>query len=228
MDALQAVGDPELREALLFARRQSGAVTADEFAATQGIHRNVARARLERLAAAGLLDVGFERRTGRSGPGAGRPAKTYAASPELEAIEFPSRHYDDLVARLLEVLPARGRARAMRTAGAAFADDLAGRARLKRQRTLRAAATAVCDAVRRLGFHASVEHVDKNEAVIATSTCPLRPVVRSRHEAAEIDAGMWARLAALATGRDVDHVVCETHGCLDDGACRVRVSFRSI
>src|SRR5205085_3331160 len=56
MDPLEAAGDPELREALLCARGQARPVTADELAAAREVHRNVARARLERLAEAGLLE----------------------------------------------------------------------------------------------------------------------------------------------------------------------------
>src|SRR5262245_15639502 len=96
MDHLAAVGDPELRVALLFARSRSRAVTADELAAEAGLHRNVARSRLERLVEAGLLAVGYERRTGRTGPGAGRPAKTYSVVPQLETIEFPEGKNESL------------------------------------------------------------------------------------------------------------------------------------
>ncbi len=63
MDHLAAVGDPELREALLFARSHARPVTADELARAKGLHRNVARSRLERLVEAGLLAIGYERRT---------------------------------------------------------------------------------------------------------------------------------------------------------------------
>ena len=61
MDYLAAVGDPELREALLYARGQARPVTADELASAKGVHRNVARSRLERLVSAGLLASGYER-----------------------------------------------------------------------------------------------------------------------------------------------------------------------
>jgi predicted ArsR family transcriptional regulator len=136
MDELEAVGDPEARRALLFARRRARPVTADELAAEEGVHRNVARARLERLAAAGLLEVGYERRSGRSGPGAGRPAKTYAVAPELAAIQFPERHYEALLGRALDELPQRGREAALRRIGVAFAGDLADRAGLRPRREL--------------------------------------------------------------------------------------------
>jgi predicted ArsR family transcriptional regulator len=229
MDELQAVGDPELREALLFARRHPDAVTADELAAAQGIHRNVARSRLERLAEAGLLVIGFERRTGRSGPGAGRPAKTYAVAPQLRAVEFPARKYEALLGRLLAALPSAGRTEAADAVGRAFADDLADAAGLKRRRSVRAGVDAVCDAMRRLGYQASVEEVGEDRAVISTPTCPLRPFVREHPEAAEIDRGMWAGLAARAIGAEVREVACETRDCLDDHAsCKVLLQLRRV
>jgi len=229
MDELQAVGDPQLRAALLFARRRAAPVTADELAEAQGIHRNVARSRLERLVEAGLLRIGFERRTGRSGPGAGRPAKTYAVAPELRAVEFPPRRYDALAGHLLDALPARARAGALRAIGAAFAADLAESSRLKRRRTLRGAAAAVCDALRRLGYHASVAEIGGDSAVITTSTCPLRPLVRANPDAAAIDTGMWATLTEFAGGWKVGEVSCDTHGCLgDDTPCTVRLQLRQV
>src|SRR3954451_2898494 len=112
MHRLDALGDWGLRETLLFARAQELPVTADEVAAAHRVHRNVARGRLERLARAGLLIASFERRTGRTGPGAGRPAKTYRVAPELSAIEFPRRRYAQLIPLAVHTLPrAAGRER---------------------------------------------------------------------------------------------------------------------
>src|SRR5437764_800316 len=124
MDRLSAVGDSGLRAALEFVRGQEQCVTADELAAHDAIHRNVARSRLERLASAGLLETGFTR------AGAGRPAKTYRAAPELSAIEFPAHHYEELVGLLAE-----GRSD-LREVGAAFGRRLAKAAGLPSRRNL--------------------------------------------------------------------------------------------
>jgi predicted ArsR family transcriptional regulator len=225
MHELDAVGDPELREALLYARSRERAVTADELGAAHGIHRNVARSRLERLVRAGLLEVGYERRTGRVGPGAGRPAKTYAVVPELGAIEFPARRYETLLGLLLEAVPAIERVDRLREVGASFGRELADAADLRPARRLRTGFERMCTAVRALGYQASLEDVDDTGAVIATPTCPLRPLVRAHPEAAELDRGMWAGLASRALeGVDVSEVACETHNCLlDHASCRVRV-----
>jgi hypothetical protein len=64
--------------------------------------------------------------------------------------------------------------------------------------------------------------------VIATPTCPLRPLVRARPDAAEIDRGMWQGLAAHALeGVTVERVHCETRDCLlDHASCRVVLSLQ--
>lgn len=226
MDELEAVGDPELREALLFARGEARPVTADELADAQGVHRNVARSRLERLVEAGLLAPGYERRTGRTGPGAGRPAKTYSVEPELTAIEFPARRYEALLGLMVEALPATGRTKRLHEVGVAFGGELAQAAKLRPASSLRAACEGVCKAVRRLGYQASVDEVTQDGAVIATPTCPLRPLVRARPEVAEIDRGMWSGLVAHASGTAVARVECETKDCMADHAsCRVLISL---
>ena len=220
---LASVGDPDLREALLFARGRSAPFTADDAAAALRVHRNVARSRLDRLAAAGHLDLSYERRSGRSGPGAGRPAKVYRVAPETEALEFPPRRLTSLVSRLLDELPARGRARTLRRVGEDFGRELADAAKLEPTPHLAEGLEHVCAAVRSLGFQASLREVDGDTAVIATPTCPLRPLVAAQPEAAEIDRGMWAGLVERGVrGVRAERVACETANCLDDhSSCSV-------
>ncbi len=227
MDRLEAVGDRELRQALLYARSRPAPVTADELADAEGIHRNVARARLERLAAAGLLEPGFERRSGRTGPGAGRPAKTYAVRAELSAIEFPQRRYERLIALLIETLPAGARPETLREVGVAFGRELAEIAALRPATTLPAAAESICAALGRIGYQAAVDQVGAGEASIHTPMCPLRPLVVETADATQVDRGMWAGLAAAAlAGVAVERIACESRDCLDGhGSCRVRLSL---
>ena len=106
MNVLDVIGDPELRETLLEVRGRPRAASISEIADATGVHRNVARRRLERLVAAGLLTASFERPPGRSGPGAGRPAKVYSPTPDTTAIEFPARRYPELVGLLVDAVPA--------------------------------------------------------------------------------------------------------------------------
>ena len=228
MEPLDAIGGRELREALLFVRGSADAVTADDAAEELGVHRSVARRRLEQLARAGLLRTSFERSSGRVGPGAGRPAKLYSAAPEQEALELPPRRFPALVARLLDEIPAEGREQALRAAGEDFGRELARAAKLRPRTRLEAGLEGVCSAVRSLGFQAALERVDGATAVISTPTCPLRPLVSLRAEAAVIDRGMWSSLVECGVrGVRADAVDCETHSCLDGGeSCAVVIRLR--
>jgi predicted ArsR family transcriptional regulator len=213
VDALEGIAQRELRDIVLFARSRSGPITADDVAARFHVHRSVARGRLDRLAEAGLLAVGFERRTGRSGPGAGRPAKIYSVPPETAALEFPDRHYDRLLGHLVAALPESDLGRA----GAAFAHDLAPEGTIPADP--RAAAERACAILGGLGFQATVEDVAEGRVTITTPTCPLRPLVVANPQAAVVDRAMWAELTGAAT--------CETCDCLDgDAACKVVLEFR--
>ena len=223
-DRLEAVGDPALREALLFVRGAERPITADDLAAHSGVHRNVARSRLERLVAAELLEVGFERRSGRSGPGGGRPAKTYSATPELSGIEFPARRYEALLGFLADGVSKPK----LRAAGVAFGHELARSAGLTSTRNRRRGLDRVCSALRSLGYQATVEEADDRRAVLATPTCPLRPLVVSRPETAAIDEGMWIGLTEAALeGVSAAAVTCGTHGCLEaHESCRITIEIK--
>src|SRR5262245_37475155 len=74
--------------------------TRDEAAAALAIPRSVVAFHLDKLAEADVLEVRFERLTGRQGPGAGRPAKLYRLANDELAASIPERRYD-LAAALL-------------------------------------------------------------------------------------------------------------------------------
>ena len=223
MDALEAVGDPELRATLLFVRGARRPVSIAEVARAHDVHRNVARRRLERLAAAGLLVAGFERRTGRTGPGAGRPAKVYAPAPETAAIEFPERRYADLIGLLVDAMPKRR----LSDAGARFGTELAAAAGIEPERDRRAGLERMCDAVGALGFQARLGRLDGTSAEILTPTCPLRPLVVANPAASELDHGLWRGLVAAALEEvRVEDVSCGTRDCLEPcSSCRIVVSL---
>jgi predicted ArsR family transcriptional regulator len=225
---LDAIGDRDLRETLLLARAHALPLTADDVAAAHRVHRNVARARLERLVEAGLLIASFERRSGRTGPGAGRPAKTYRVAPEMSAIEFPERHYDRLIGFIVDALPEGSRRASLRRAGVAFGRELWRDARLRPAKSLRPALGRVCTALGRLGYQASVAEVTGERALLTTATCPLRPLVCADAELAELDRGMWTGLLAAALGdTEATSIRCDTgKTCRRRGAdCRVLLTL---
>src|SRR5215207_7555553 len=73
---------------------ERGEVSRDETAEALDLARSVAAFHLEKLVDARLADVRFERRTGRSGPGAGRTAKLYRRSDAEIEVSLPERRYD--------------------------------------------------------------------------------------------------------------------------------------
>jgi predicted ArsR family transcriptional regulator len=228
LDRLDAIGESGLRAALLYVRGSADPVTADDAAEALGLHRSVARSRLERLLRTGVVEASFARLSGRTGPGAGRPAKLYSAAPEAEALEFPPRRLPALIARLLDEVPADGRAEALRVAGEDFGRDLALAAGLRPTARVEDGLERVCAAVRSVGFHAVLDGIDGDAAVISTPTCPLRPLVTERPEAASIDQGMWAGLVERGVrGVRAESVECETHSCLEVGeSCAVVIRLR--
>jgi predicted ArsR family transcriptional regulator len=222
-----ALGDPDLRATLAFARGRRDPVTAGDVAAGLDVSPSVARWRLERLLEQGFLVPRFVRRGRRTGPGAGRPAKTYAVAPETTALEFPRRRYEELVRLLIEVVPRRGRGERLAELGLAFGRELARTAGVRPAVRAATALDRVCRALGTLGFQAAVESVAPDRAVVVTPTCPLRPLVANANPAREIDQGMWRGLVAAALrGRDAADVRCETHECLaGDASCRILIGL---
>jgi predicted ArsR family transcriptional regulator len=227
LDRLAAAGDPQLRRIVVYARGRRDPFTAAEAAAALDLHRNVARSRLDRLVDSGFLSVAFERRGGRRGPGAGRPAKIYRVAPELEAVEFPDRRLVELIGLLVETIRPSDRVTALREAGESFGRSLAAAGGLKPRRGVKAALEAVCDALGSLGFHASVVSLDGDRAELASPTCPLRPLVVKYPEAAAMDRAMWAGLVESSLyGGSARRIECETPACLSpDRACSILLSL---
>ena len=100
VSAVAALDEPTRRRLYDHVVRQPGPVSRDEAAAALGLARQTAAFHLDRLADESLLDVVYERRSGRTGPGAGRPAKLYKRSAREVTVSLPERHYE-LAGRLL-------------------------------------------------------------------------------------------------------------------------------
>lgn len=99
-----ALGDPTRRRIFFFVREAQDLVGKDEVAAGVGVERRLAAFHLDKLVEQGFLRAEFQRRTGRTGPGAGRPAKLYALTEAEVSVSLPERHYDLLAELLLRAM----------------------------------------------------------------------------------------------------------------------------
>jgi predicted ArsR family transcriptional regulator len=100
LGGLALLGDRVRRAIYLHVVSSDGEVSRDEAADAVGVSRSVASFHLDRLVEEGLLEAGFRRLSGRTGPGAGRPSKLYRRSGRQLDVTLPPRRYE-LAARLM-------------------------------------------------------------------------------------------------------------------------------
>ncbi|MET9275059.1 helix-turn-helix domain-containing protein [Kribbella sp. NPDC003557] len=93
VQAVAVLEEPTRRRLYEYVVGRPEPVSRDDAASALGIPRTTAAFHLDRLTEEGLLDTCYERRTGRTGPGAGRPAKLYHRSDREIEISLPERQY---------------------------------------------------------------------------------------------------------------------------------------
>lgn len=122
-------------------------LSRDEAAAAAGVTRALAAFHLDKLVAAGLLDVEYRRLSGRTGPGAGRPSKLYRRGAREVGVSLPDRHYEvpaELLATTIEHLTGPTPPDALRSAARDLGERIGSAARQRNgprpsRRRLRAA-----------------------------------------------------------------------------------------
>jgi predicted ArsR family transcriptional regulator len=123
ISVIAVLEDPVRRRLYDYVAAQAGGVSRAEAATATGIGRTLAAFHLDRLAEAGLVEVTFARPAGRSGPGAGRPAKLYRRSMAEHQVSVPPRDYRAAAELLADVIDVTGAEpelqRAARSRGAA-------------------------------------------------------------------------------------------------------------
>src|SRR3954470_2396279 len=182
---IAALDQPLRRDLYRLLARAEGWTTRDQAAAALDVARSVAAFHLDKLIEAGVVEVRFERVSGRTGPGAGRPSKLYRLVEEEVSASVPERHYD-----LAGSLLAAAVAESTRT-GAPVADCLRTAARaagevLGEEAGAAVAGTrgrgprrqAVIDVLARHGYEPTV--AKRNE--IALANCPFHRLAEEHRE----------------------------------------------
>lgn len=200
LTAVGALAEPSRRALYDFVVGAGRAVSRDEAASAVGLERATATHHLERLLADGLVDAEHRRLSGRSGPGAGRPAKLYRRSDRQFDVSLPPRDYE-LAGRLLAAAADTARTDGVdidtalddvcRAEGAAIAARIDAAFRGSRTRGRKARVDAVTGALGDLGY----EPVTSPDGTVVLRNCPFHQLAR-RHT--ELVCGMNLCLVTAA------------------------------
>ena len=219
-----AFGDPTRRNIYLLVREHAEGLTTNEVADATGVHANVARHHLEKLAGGSYLQVSH-----RASSGAGRPAKIYTATePELR-LEFDVGHDDILITLLgkaLSRLPTEEAAQLAEEVGEEFGKQMAKNMGGSKdsQKSFRAALHVVADALSAHGFAAHAEH-DGQELRIVSGHCPFGDVAIEHPVICAVDRGMVKGLLSSLYG--ATEVELSSSVAYGDDSCVADVSAGS-
>jgi predicted ArsR family transcriptional regulator len=172
-DLTSALGDPTRRGIYIAVREAPEPATASQIADLFSIHPNVARHHLDRLAEDGYLEVTRRRPDGKSGPGAGRPAKCYTATAKEIELHFPARRYDllsELLVRVIERIDPGNLSEIAADIGREYGKELADEVGAPEESGFDMAVSAVARAMTGMGF---ATDPDADTRRLLTSHCPF-------------------------------------------------------
>jgi predicted ArsR family transcriptional regulator len=192
-----AFGDASRRGIYLFARDHDG-VTASEVSEHFGLHANVARHHLDKLAAGGHLEVFVD----HGGSTVGRPSKRYRAIAGATS-PMPAHKDDLLVLLLARMLPLVEPAVAEKMAyevGAEYGRTLGVQmAPGEAPRSVRSAMQAVADALTAHGFAAHAGKASEANAVVR-GHCPFGNAAIEHPVLCAADRGLVEGLLSVLCG----------------------------
>ena len=203
ISAIAALNEPIRRALYAYVVERPAPVGRDEAAEAVGITRELAAFHLDKLLEEGLLDVEYRRLSGRSGPGAGRPAKLYHPSRRQVQVILPERRYELAAQLMAEALEDKDSepADALDSVARRFGESLGAEARrqLGRRAGLNRVLDAACAVLRDHGFEPI-----RTEAEIRLRNCPFDAVAK---EHISLVCGMNLALAqGLVRGLGADDV----------------------
>jgi predicted ArsR family transcriptional regulator len=109
LDRLLALGDSTRRDLYFFVVGRGTWVSRKEAGEALGLRPGLVAHHLDRLVEDGLLEIEYRRLTGRTGPGAGRPAKLYRRTDAAFELTLPPRNPRLVNQLLIEAVGRLGR-----------------------------------------------------------------------------------------------------------------------
>jgi predicted ArsR family transcriptional regulator len=131
LTGLAGLADPIRRALYRHVAERGVPVSRDEAAHAAGISRPLAAYHLDKLVDDGLLEPRYQRRGGRRGPGAGRPAKHYVRADRPIELSLPTRDYAalaELLAGAIEADPSGAAKAALNRAAGALGAEVGAEA----------------------------------------------------------------------------------------------------
>jgi len=199
--AISGLDDPVRRRLYDYVTGCCEPAGRDEAAAATGIGRPLAAYHLDRLVRLGLLTASYRRPAGRTGPGAGRPAKVYARSDREFTVTVPPREYE-LAARLLaqavEADPSGAALAGLQRAARQLGTSLAPR----RPPTPagQSALQSMCSALAAHGFEPSADP----DGILRLRNCPFHQLAAQHRDV--VCAMNLALLEGVAAGIGADEL----------------------
>lgn len=92
--SIASLGEPVRQTLYRYVTERSEPVSREQAASGVGVAHHIAKFHLDKLEEDGLLEVEYRRPAGRTGPGAGRPAKFYRRAARDISVSLPERHYE--------------------------------------------------------------------------------------------------------------------------------------
>jgi predicted ArsR family transcriptional regulator len=224
-DLTSALGDPTRRAIYIAVRESAEPLTTSHVAELFGIHPNVARHHLDRLADDGYVRVSHRRPAGKTGPGAGRPAKCYEASNKEVSVHFAPRRFEMLVEMLIRVLDEvapENIGQVAESVGRAYGAELAAEIGVPDQPGYDGAVQAVARAMTGLGFTSDPDLAGQR---LLTTNCPFAEAATSHPEViCSLDRGIVTGLFG-ALSYDCQPVLIPHKHLEDDCVTRVPVTI---
>jgi predicted ArsR family transcriptional regulator len=171
---LAGLGDPLRRALYRYVAERGEPVSREDAASAVGISRPLAAYHLDKLIDDGLLEARYQRRSGRRGPGAGRPAKHYVRAARHIELSLPARDYAvlaDLLAGAVEADASGTAQAALNRAASALGAELGTEAAT--HTAADAAPTRVLAALRQALASRGYEPYEDADGTIRLRNCPF-------------------------------------------------------
>jgi len=162
-------------------------VSREQAAGALDLERGTAAHHLDRLAADGLLEVDYQRLSGRQGPGAGRPAKLYRRARRDFEVSLPPRDYE-LAGSMLAEAADRSRTEGVdittaiddvaRAEGQRLAEEIRARLQATTGRGAPRRRRAVLDVLAEHGF----EPQSAADGTVVLKNCPFHQLAQRHTE----------------------------------------------